>query len=219
MLFRSIRGGIVDVFPAGDAEPVRVEFVGDQVESMRRFDPVTQRSTGSVDRLVVVPVRERFEDDTDLLSAVDAFGTASGLDLLIVEADLVDQQLNGTRDQLDAAYADASARGPVTVGAPLELFADAAAISQRLASGRRFEELALGDDGVPHVACQPSMEFRGRVGDWIADIRQARQRGDTVLFVAESSGRAERVVEIFRDYDIVAVPLDRAEDEIGRAHV
>ena len=56
------------------------------------------------------------------------------------------------------------------------------------------------------------MEFRGRVGDWIADVRQARERGDTVLFVADSPGRAERTVEILREYDIVAVPVERAED-------
>ena len=40
----TVRGGIVDVFPAGDLEPVRIEFVGDMVESLRRFDPATQRS-------------------------------------------------------------------------------------------------------------------------------------------------------------------------------
>ena len=37
----TIRGGIVDVFPAGDLEPARIEFVGDMVESLRRFDPAT----------------------------------------------------------------------------------------------------------------------------------------------------------------------------------
>jgi hypothetical protein len=54
------------------------------------------------------------------------------------------------------------------------------------------------------------MEFRGRVGDWIADIRQARDRGDTVLFVAESSGRAERTIR--QEYDLLPIPVDRAED-------
>jgi transcription-repair coupling factor (superfamily II helicase) len=39
----AIRGGIVDVFPATANEPVRVEFVGDMVETIRRFDPATQR--------------------------------------------------------------------------------------------------------------------------------------------------------------------------------
>ena len=45
-----IRGGIVDLFPPGDAEPIRVEFIGDTVESMRRYDPSTQRSTGTIDQ-------------------------------------------------------------------------------------------------------------------------------------------------------------------------
>ena len=56
------------------------------------------------------------------------------------------------------------------------------------------------------------MEFHGRVDDWIADVRQARERGDAVLFVAGSQGRAERTVEILQDYDIVAMPVERAED-------
>ena len=78
--------------------------------------------------------------------------------------------------------------------------------------GARLEELALEDEaGVHQVSCQPAMEFRGRVGDWIADIRQARERGDTVLFVADSAGRAERTVEILREYDIVAVPVEDAD--------
>ena len=38
-----VRGGVVDLFPAGHAYPVRIEFIGDVVESIRRFDPATQR--------------------------------------------------------------------------------------------------------------------------------------------------------------------------------
>src|SRR5262249_31312659 len=39
----ALRGGILDVFPAGDALPVRFEFVGDTIESLRTYDPGTQR--------------------------------------------------------------------------------------------------------------------------------------------------------------------------------
>ncbi|GIT66898.1 MAG: hypothetical protein Ct9H300mP25_03700 [Acidobacteriota bacterium] len=35
------RGGIVDIFPAGDTDPIRIEFAGDRVESLRRFNPST----------------------------------------------------------------------------------------------------------------------------------------------------------------------------------
>ena len=52
------RGGIFDVFPAGEELPIRIEFIGDSVESVRRFDPGTQRSVETLDRFGIVPVRE-----------------------------------------------------------------------------------------------------------------------------------------------------------------
>lgn len=54
----SRRGGIIDVYATGRDHPVRLEFFGDQIESIRAFDPNTQRSIRSVDALVVAPSRE-----------------------------------------------------------------------------------------------------------------------------------------------------------------
>ncbi|HEX9269004.1 MAG TPA: transcription-repair coupling factor [Candidatus Limnocylindria bacterium] len=54
----SRRGGIIDVYPASATEPARVELFGDDVESIRAFDPVTQRSQAPLDDLVVLPARE-----------------------------------------------------------------------------------------------------------------------------------------------------------------
>ena len=54
----TIRGGIIDVFPAGEAEPVRLDLFGDMIESIRSFDPATQRSAGSRQRLTLRPVSE-----------------------------------------------------------------------------------------------------------------------------------------------------------------
>jgi len=45
----AVRGGIVDVFPPGDVDPIRIELFGDQVESIRQFDIGTQRSTRQLD--------------------------------------------------------------------------------------------------------------------------------------------------------------------------
>src|SRR4029077_349295 len=54
----AIRGGIVDLYPAGAAEPVRLDFFGDTLESVRSFDPLNQRSTGKLDGAVLRPVSE-----------------------------------------------------------------------------------------------------------------------------------------------------------------
>ena len=54
----SRRGGIIDIFPPGSQLPVRIEFVGNRIESMRSFEPESQRSTGLTSSLVVSPARE-----------------------------------------------------------------------------------------------------------------------------------------------------------------
>ena len=54
----SVRGGIIDLFPPLYEQPVRLEFWGDEVESIRRFDPASQRSLGQLPELVVLPASE-----------------------------------------------------------------------------------------------------------------------------------------------------------------
>ncbi len=54
----SRRGGIVDVYPVAAEHPARLEFFGDEIESIRRFDPDTQRSRDSLDEVILTPARE-----------------------------------------------------------------------------------------------------------------------------------------------------------------
>ena len=54
----SSRGGIVDVFPPSLSLPVRLELLGDEIESIRLFDPVTQRSVRTVEEVSIIPARE-----------------------------------------------------------------------------------------------------------------------------------------------------------------
>jgi len=51
----SVRGGIVDIFPPGYEAPVRLDFFGDNVESLRTFDPISQRSISEIDEAVILP--------------------------------------------------------------------------------------------------------------------------------------------------------------------
>ena len=54
----AIRGGIVDIFPPGADEPLRLDFFGDEVEGIRTFDPLTQISLGKADAIRLLPVSE-----------------------------------------------------------------------------------------------------------------------------------------------------------------
>jgi transcription-repair coupling factor (superfamily II helicase) len=59
----AVRGGILDIFPPNLTTPVRIEFFGDTAETMRAFDPPTQRSLQPVEELVLLPSRELLLSD------------------------------------------------------------------------------------------------------------------------------------------------------------
>jgi transcription-repair coupling factor (superfamily II helicase) len=58
----AVRGGIIDIFPAGSADPVRLDLFGDTIESIKSFDPATQRSADALQEAVLRPVSEVFLD-------------------------------------------------------------------------------------------------------------------------------------------------------------
>src|SRR5438270_8453040 len=67
----ALRGGILDVYSPEADRPVRVEFFGDEVESIRKFDPGTQRSSNPLDEALLLPLTETPVSE-ELLGAVHA---------------------------------------------------------------------------------------------------------------------------------------------------
>ena len=71
----SRRGGIIDVYPAAAERPVRIELFGDDVETLRAFDPVTQRSQEGLENVSVLPPREfTLEQAPELAACLAAAG-------------------------------------------------------------------------------------------------------------------------------------------------
>ena len=54
----AVRGGIVDIYPPGQEQPVRLDYFGDVIESIRKFDPESQTSIGDIDAVTLSPVNE-----------------------------------------------------------------------------------------------------------------------------------------------------------------
>jgi transcription-repair coupling factor (superfamily II helicase) len=63
----AIRGGIIDIFPPGDGGPVRLDFFGDVLDGVRRFDPVSQRTTETMTAVELAPVSEVLLDEAAIL--------------------------------------------------------------------------------------------------------------------------------------------------------
>ncbi|MFL6758311.1 MAG: transcription-repair coupling factor [Sphingomicrobium sp.] len=59
----AVRGSIVDLFPAGEEQAIRLDYFGDEIETMRRFDPADQRSTGKAEAFTLMPASEALLDE------------------------------------------------------------------------------------------------------------------------------------------------------------
>ena len=207
-----IRGGVVDFFPAGAKQPVRLEFVGDTIESIRSYDPSTQRSTGGLGQAAVIPLQELVPgsgDDDRSATIFDYLSVAGRPTVLVSELDEVRAQGIKLTGQVRASYEEALEKG-ARVPQPSQLVIEWDEAERWLAGATRLSALEIGETA--HIACQPALEFNGRMAEWVAEIRRARERGDTIVFVAHSPGRAERTIELLADYEIFAVPIEGAAD-------
>ena len=215
-----VRGGIVDIFPTNEAQPVRLEFVGDIIESIRRFDPATQRSLVAVDRIRIRPQRELLMVDSQSDLAMDD-RTATIIDYVrraranvcVFEPDDVRDRIAKMDAQWRSSAADMTARGrDVPPFDQVALSADA--VSDWLAGAAHLTELAIdeGAAGQTHVPTRSATPYHGRIGDWVEEIRAARAEEDRVVFVAASPGRAERTIELLGDYDVRARSVATTDD-------
>ncbi len=92
----SVRGGIVDIFSPLYADPLRMEFYGDFVDSMRFFSPASQRKLKNTDEAVILPAREVILDKQQLATVISRIrALANELDVPVTQArDVIDRLRN-----------------------------------------------------------------------------------------------------------------------------
>ena len=221
----SVRGGVVDVFPPGARQPVRLEFVGDTVESLRTYDPSSQRSTGGIDQVQIIPLagaarssvaRRRVSASRARRSTGPRPSSTTSL-----STDPSCSSLSPTKSaRRSTSFARRSRRATAKPRARTAAWRHRTTlvigwteIAPSLEHATALETLDLDAAGGRHIASQPAMEFAGRVPDWVGELRQARERGETQIFVAHSQGRAERVIELLgATTKCPAAPIERGED-------
>lgn len=76
----AVRGGLLDVYPMGADQPFRVELLDDEIDTIRAFDPESQRSLDKIDAVHLLPGREVPLDDASLKRALDALRDRFDLD-------------------------------------------------------------------------------------------------------------------------------------------
>jgi len=223
----SVRGGIVDVFPAGGESPVRAEFFGDSVESLRAFDVDTQRSTGEADEVEIPPAKETGEGG---LTDVTKFFNGPPV-VVLDEPERVAAQAREFEARIFASYEESGGHSGASKARPEELYLLAEDLDSLVGSLRSISMHSLplegpGEDG--GRAGAPRCAFRTRSIDglrlrevapspWPVDVpktpisvfcRNLKEMAGTrtVNVVTPSQGQAERMGEVFAEH---GVPSER----------
>jgi len=218
----ALRGGIVDVFGFGAPEPARIEFFGDEIESIRFFDILTQLSVRAVNALELLPV--------DLRPAAEGGGTTSHtaaaappsgnggeperkslLDYLPSETVVVHLEGSATQPELERTWSEvlrlheAEAKRGTRPERPERLFLPAHEAAARLAAlPQLFIEEAAGAPvratfrfrALPPEPIDRDMPRLGEI------LRGAAGRGEQTLILCDNQGQLERLQELLDEFKV-----------------
>ncbi len=183
----SLRGGILDVFPTDSTDPVRVEFFGDDVESIRPFDAETQRSLDRWDD-VTIAVPPVFDPDRldDFGSAVDCLPEGTWI-VLVEQQDLREE---GRRyfSRVD------DPRGLHTVESTFERLVRRPTIALSTLAADSLEATC-------HLRIESVERFSGELAKVKVELDSAAG-GDRVVIACHNQAEADRLREVFADSDV-----------------
>jgi transcription-repair coupling factor (superfamily II helicase) len=241
----AVRGGIIDIFSPEAPRPVRIELLGDAVESVREFDPRTQRSIAPVVRATLLPLAEwsapapenaaaQNSTNWEVTSAFGPSAEAGPASLFeLAESSLrpvvfldEPQTLSKAAAQHLAAATEIYERHGQANSPPVShYFWTEEQIAAALAktSQVRLEQLALGI-GLParagstaqfEISSRPSARFHGDVVACMGDVKSQLASGGRVFLTAASTGEIERFADICREYEVPYVLGESEEAAAG----
>jgi transcription-repair coupling factor (superfamily II helicase) len=211
----SRRGGIIDVFPPSSQSPVRIEFSGNQIESMRCFDPESQRSTSPISSLLVTPARELMQNIDRPEVVTGSVLEYLGSDALLILDDpegieLAVTRLNEETQELRAAKME-SGELPEELPSPYLTWEE---LQSRIEEKRRLALLSAinrqlsatnNEEAWPFVSAQ---SYGSQLDMFLKTARQMVEQKQRVVVV---SHQANRLAELLRKEDIHTSPSSRIE--------
>jgi transcription-repair coupling factor (superfamily II helicase) len=229
----SVRGGIVDIFSTAYTEPIRIEFLGDAVESIRCFDPATQTSTARLTEGWVLPAREflRPADSADALTPIppDAewrspelyeqmgtlFDYLPGSPILVLDQPgSLKEACASAWERIDDGYLRHADRDDArSYPSPERLFLTWEEIQAATAGwpALALEPLTPPDASwTPAVHCpaqtpaSAGLGIRGTPFSQTLSLLEQLREAYRMILVARSRGQVERLLALFREHDLPA---------------
>ncbi|MFP2996915.1 transcription-repair coupling factor [Spongiivirga sp. MCCC 1A20706] len=198
----SVRGGIVDVFSFSNDEPYRIEFFGDEVDSIRTFDVETQLSTDQVKKIAIIPnVANKFlqENRESFLRYV-----SNNTVVFVKNRELLLSRIDKNFEKAKEAFTELSE--DIKHSEPKELFCDGSLINEQLEDFTLVEFDKANPQGIESkdqvlFNTKPQPSFNKQFDLLIEDLNKNHQNGFTNYIFCSSEQQAKRFHDIFDDVE------------------
>ncbi len=196
----SVRGGILDVFSFSNDEPYRIEFFGDEVESIRTFDVETQLSLETLKKVSIIPnVENKFLDE----KRASFFKYIAAKTVIVLKnEELLSSSIEKLFQKAVTAYHDN--QGEVKVSPPEDLFCTSVLLKEQLSEFTSIilntkNNTSLHSNITFNITPQPS--FNKQFNLLIEDLNSNTDKGYRNYIFCSSEAQAKRFHDIFEDAD------------------
>jgi transcription-repair coupling factor (superfamily II helicase) len=188
----SIRGGIVDIFPMCAEDPYRLEFFGDEIESVRIFDAVTQRSFESVEEFELMPA-SRWVDSSEAPQGITILDYLPRDAIIAWDEPLLIEE-HARQERSNAAY-----DVPHEKTADLREFLVGA--ERAMVCMSRFEQSSDVFEGFARagVECHSLEPIAGQLDSFLEKLDEWLMRGFQAVIVCNNEGESKRLMELLQD--------------------
>ena len=207
----SVRGGIIDVFSFSNDVPFRIEFFGDEIDSIRTFDVETQLSK---EKLRKASIMSNVENKT-LQEKRESFlqYIASNTVIFLKNKDLLIGKLDKLFDRAESAFSELSKE--LNHARPIDLFCNGNFIQNQLSDFRvaSFETYTSGDRPIIDFITKVQPSFNKQFDLLIENLNEYHTKGFTNYIFCANEQQAQRFHDIFEDakkevhYQTIVFPL------------
>lgn len=195
----SVRGGIVDVFSFSHDEPYRIEFFGDEIDSIRTFDVETQLSTEQIKKIDIIPnVANKFlqENRQGFLEYI-----AQKTVVFTKNTDLLFSRIDDFYSKAEEAFKNLSSE--IKHAKPEELFCNSEVLKKQLLefSLVEFGSTSLFSKNTIEFHTTPQPSFNKQFNLLIEDLNINHDKGYTNYIACVSEQQAKRFHDIFEDVE------------------
>lgn len=214
----SIRGGIIDIYPLNREDPIRIDLFGDEIESVRNFDPVTQRSTddlGTEADIIIPPTRLKQQVMNHLSEGValdSLFDLMPEDTIIVLETPERYHEVCGYFENAVARQYEMVIKENPDAVPPEKLLISAAELPKQIGRFQRIEHSdhpAEPDGKSKHISFE-QVNYGAESAEldaWISQIEKLQKKDYLLAVICDNDGQVQRFDELLREREISAVPV------------